>query len=110
MSLSKSYLRQLIKEEIANLLLIEGGQTNHPENQEIERRLTLFDRAPAENKGAALQKVINFVGYKKISNSAVNARFQQAKNQLNRSTDSAAPKDNVDRYFDRFKGTGNLPY
>jgi hypothetical protein len=108
MKITKAELREIIKEEIGKELT--EGNTNHPENQEIERLLNLFDRAPAEDKRAILQKVIKFVGYKRISNSAVSARFNQAKNQLARLADSPPPKDNVDRYFDRYKGTGNLPY
>ena len=108
MKITKAELREIIKEELDKALT--EGSTNHPENEKIKQLLDLLDRSPAEKKPGIFQKIKDLVGYKKISNSAVNARFQQAKNQLARSTDSAAPKDNIDRYFDRYKGTGNLPY
>ena len=109
MKLTKSKLKEIIKEEIDKVL---AEKTNYSQDQDIDRLLDKFDRADTkEDKAFFLKKIENIARYPNdVSNSAVKARYNQAKNMMARMTDSEAPKDNVDRYFDRYKGTGNLPY
>ena len=109
MKLTKETIRQLIKEEIGKVLVEKIG---YQAEQDIDRLLDKFDRADTkEDKAFFLKKIEDIARYPNdVSNSAVKARYTQAKNMMARMTDSEAPKDNVDRYFDRYKGTGNLPY
>ena len=109
MKITKSQLKQLIKEEIGKVLVEKIG---YQAEQDIDRLLDKFDRADTkEDKAFFLKKIENIARYPNdVSNSAVKARYSQAKNVMARMADSEAPKDNVDRYFDRYKGTGNLPY
>ncbi len=109
MKLTKSKLKEIIKEEIDKVL---AEKTNYSQDQDIDRLLDKFDRADTkEDKAFFLKKIENIARYPNdVSNSAVKARYSQAKNVMARMADSEAPKDNVDRYFDRYKGTGNLPY
>ena len=109
MKLTKETIRQLIKEEIGKVLVEKIG---YQAEQDIDRLLDKFDRADTkEDKAFFLKKIENIARYPNdVSNSAVKARYNQAKNMMARITNSEAPKDNVDRYFDRYKGTGNLPY